>query len=46
MQWVRNLSADHRAPLFIATMRDSRASIHNVPDAVMASMAAQFKDIP
>jgi hypothetical protein len=46
MQWVLDLSSEQRAPLFIATMRDSRASIHSVPDDVMASMAAQFKDIP
>lgn len=46
MQWVRNLSSDNRAPLFIATLRGSYGSIHNVPDDVMASMAAQFKDVP
>lgn len=46
MQWVRNLSAEFGAPLFIATMRGIHGSIHNVPQDVVADMAARFKDIP
>ena len=46
MQWVRELASELRAPLFIATLRGSYGSIHNVPDDAMASMAARFEAIP